>query len=85
MKTATSNFHPDHMLKEGRSGRFYKGWIDEKSLRAAKPGTGMVIAIKKLKVYRRTLPGLKEWLVGMTSVLHDQMQFLYILLIIFLN
>lgn len=83
MKTATSNFHPVHMLSEGQTGFSYKGWIDEQSLRAAKPGTGMTIAIKKLKVYRRTLPDSKEWLVSMTSVLHaqkSQMQFLYILL-----
>ncbi|MFS7938792.1 putative transferase [Helianthus anomalus] len=45
---ATSNFRPDSVLGEGGFGTVFKGWIDEQSFTATKPGTGTVIAVKKL-------------------------------------
>ncbi|KAJ9180708.1 hypothetical protein P3X46_008921 [Hevea brasiliensis] len=48
LKTATRNFQTDSVLGEGGFGSVFKGWIDEHSLTAAKPGSGMVIAVKRL-------------------------------------
>jgi serine/threonine protein kinase len=60
LKTATRNFRPDSVLGEGGFGSVFKGWIDENSLTAAKPGTGMVIAVKKLN--QESFQGHREWL-----------------------
>ncbi|XP_028757107.1 probable serine/threonine-protein kinase PBL10 [Neltuma alba] len=60
LKTATRNFRPDSVLGEGGFGSVYKGWIDEHTLIPAKPGTGMVIAVKRLN--QDGLQGHKEWL-----------------------
>ncbi|XP_054795527.1 probable serine/threonine-protein kinase PBL9 [Prosopis cineraria] len=60
MKTATRNFRTDSVLGEGGFGSVYKGWIDEHSLIPAKPGTGMVIAVKRLN--QDGFQGHKEWL-----------------------
>ncbi|XP_052176324.1 receptor-like cytoplasmic kinase 176 isoform X2 [Diospyros lotus] len=57
---ATRNFRPDSVLGEGGFGSVFKGWIDEHSFTAAKPGTGLVIAVKKLN--QDGLQGHKEWL-----------------------
>ncbi|KAJ4969260.1 hypothetical protein NE237_015961 [Protea cynaroides] len=62
LKNATRNFRPDSLLGEGGFGYVYKGWIDEHTLAAAKPGSGLVVAIKKLK--QEGSQGHKEWLVG---------------------
>ncbi|PON44738.1 Mitogen-activated protein kinase kinase kinase [Parasponia andersonii] len=59
LKTATRNFHPDHMVGEGRFGSVFKGWIDEYSLKPTKPGTGSVIAVKRLN--QEGFQGRKEW------------------------
>lgn len=49
LKVATRNFRADSMmLGEGGFGSVYKGWIDEHSPSAAKPGTGIVVAVKRL-------------------------------------
>lgn len=40
----------------------YKGWIDVQTLGPARPGCGMVVAIKKLKP--EGFQGHKEWLVS---------------------
>lgn len=61
LKTATRNFRPDSMVGEGGFGGVFKGWIDENSLKAAKPGTGLVIAVKRLN--QEGLQGHREWLV----------------------
>ncbi|GJT63795.1 receptor-like cytoplasmic kinase 176 [Tanacetum coccineum] len=45
---ARRNFCPDSVLGEGGFCLVFKGWIDEQSLTAAKPGTGTVIAVKRL-------------------------------------
>ncbi|KAI4322140.1 hypothetical protein L6164_021860 [Bauhinia variegata] len=60
LKMATRNFRPDSVLGEGGFGSVYKGWIDEHSLAAAKPGTGIVVAVKRLN--QDGLQGHKEWL-----------------------
>ncbi|XP_062092670.1 receptor-like cytoplasmic kinase 176 [Humulus lupulus] len=60
LKTATRNFRPDSMVGEGGFGSVFKGWIDENSLKAAKPGTGLVIAVKRLN--QEGLQGHREWL-----------------------
>ncbi|KAF5794874.1 putative transferase, protein kinase RLK-Pelle-RLCK-VIIa-2 family [Helianthus annuus] len=60
LKLATRNFRPDSVLGEGGFGSVFKGWIDEQSLAAAKPGTGTVIAVKRLN--QEGLQGHQEWL-----------------------
>nr|KJB76054.1 hypothetical protein B456_012G070600 [Gossypium raimondii] len=60
LRTATRNFRPDSVLGEGGFGCVFKGWIDENSLTAAKPGTGLVIAVKRLN--QEGFQGHQEWL-----------------------
>ncbi|CAI9778763.1 unnamed protein product [Fraxinus pennsylvanica] len=57
---ATRNFRPDSVLGEGRFGSVFKGWIDKDSFTAAKPGTGMVIAVRKL--HQESFQGHREYL-----------------------
>lgn len=59
LKNATRNFRPDSLLGEGGFGYVFKGWLDEHSLAAAKPGSGIVVAVKKLKP--EGFQGHKEW------------------------
>lgn len=61
LKTATRNFRSDSLLGEGGFGFVFKGWIDEKTLAPCKPGTGMVVAVKKLKP--ESFQGHREWVV----------------------
>ncbi|XP_031485192.1 receptor-like cytoplasmic kinase 176 [Nymphaea colorata] len=60
LKAATRNFRPDSVLGEGGFGSVFKGWIDENSFTATKPGTGIVIAVKKLN--QEGFQGHREWL-----------------------
>ncbi|GKV32881.1 hypothetical protein SLEP1_g41446 [Rubroshorea leprosula] len=60
LKMATRSFRPDSMLGEGGFGSVFKGWIDEHSLTASKPGNGMVIAVKRLNP--ESFQGHQEWL-----------------------
>lgn len=60
LKTATRNFRPDSVLGEGGFGSVFKGWIDENTFVPAKPGTGIVIAVKRLN--QEGVQGHKEWL-----------------------
>eukprot|EP00262_Sarcandra_glabra_P005417 TRINITY_DN169_c0_g1_i1.p1 TRINITY_DN169_c0_g1~~TRINITY_DN169_c0_g1_i1.p1 ORF type:complete len:411 (+),score=56.89 TRINITY_DN169_c0_g1_i1:212-1444(+) len=60
LKTATRNFRPDSVLGEGGFGSVFKGWIDEHAFTATKPGTGIVIAVKRLN--QDGYQGHKEWL-----------------------
>ncbi|CAN6808422.1 hypothetical protein Bca4012_002777 [Brassica carinata] len=60
LKAATRNFRLDSVLGEGGFGCVFKGWIDEESLTASKPGTGMVIAVKRLN--KEGWQGHQEWL-----------------------
>lgn len=62
LRTSTRNFRPDSVLGEGGFGSVFKGWVDEHSLAASKPGTGMVIAVKRLN--REGYQGHREWLVS---------------------
>ncbi|XP_076926775.1 putative serine/threonine-protein kinase PBL3 [Bidens hawaiensis] len=64
LKNATRNFRPDSLLGEGGFGYVFKGWIDEVTYLPAKPGSGMVIAVKKLKP--EGFQGHKEWLTEVT-------------------
>jgi hypothetical protein len=59
LRTATRNFRPDSVLGEGGFGSVFKGWVDETTFAPARPGTGMVIAVKKLN--QESLQGLQEW------------------------
>ncbi|EMS62888.1 Protein kinase APK1A, chloroplastic [Triticum urartu] len=60
LKTATRNFRPDSVLGEGGFGSVFKGWVDETTFAPARPGTGMVIAVKKLN--QEGFQGHREWL-----------------------
>ncbi|KAL7600435.1 hypothetical protein Lser_V15G26625 [Lactuca serriola] len=60
LKMATRNFRPDSVLGEGGFGSVFKGWIDEQTFAATKPGTGLVIAVKKLN--QESFQGHREWL-----------------------
>lgn len=60
LKTATRNFRPDSVLGEGGFGSVFKGWIDENGATATKPGTGTVIAVKRLN--QEGFQGHREWL-----------------------
>ncbi|KAM5584835.1 putative serine/threonine-protein kinase PBL18 [Rosa sericea] len=60
LKNATRNFRPDSLLGEGGFGWVFKGWIDANTLAPTRPGTGLVVAIKRLK--RESFQGHKEWL-----------------------
>ncbi|KAG5629033.1 hypothetical protein H5410_000750 [Solanum commersonii] len=60
LKNATRNFRADSLLDEGGFGYVFKGWIDENSFAPCKPGSGMVVAVKKLKP--GSFQGHREWL-----------------------
>lgn len=60
LRTATRNFRPDSVLGEGGFGSVFKGWIDENSLTATRPGIGIVIAVKRLN--QDGIQGHREWL-----------------------
>lgn len=60
LRSATRNFRPDSLLGEGGFGCVFKGWIDEETLTATKPHTGLVIAVKRLN--QDGQQGHYEWL-----------------------
>ncbi|KAE9462054.1 hypothetical protein C3L33_06012, partial [Rhododendron williamsianum] len=60
LKNAAKNFRSDCLLGEGGFGFVFKGWIDENTFAPSKPGTGVVVAIKKLKA--ESFQGHREWL-----------------------
>ncbi|XP_031399362.1 probable serine/threonine-protein kinase PBL2 isoform X2 [Punica granatum] len=60
LRAAAKNFRPDSLLGEGGFGCVFKGWIDENTLGPTKPGTGIAVAIKKLKP--ESFQGHREWL-----------------------
>ncbi|CAI9779318.1 unnamed protein product [Fraxinus pennsylvanica] len=65
LKNATRNFRPDRILGEGGFGLVFKGWINERTLTAAKPGSGMTVAIKKWNPN-----SVKEWLTEVNYLSH---------------
>lgn len=73
LKNATKSFRPDTLIGEGGFGHVYKGWLDEQTLESVKPGTGMVVAIKKLN--SEGYQGHKEWLVVFSFFLYDPLIF----------
>lgn len=83
LKTATWNFHPDNMVGVGGFGRVFKGWVDHNSSTAAKPGCGMLIAVKT--IHQEGFQGQEEWLVSFTYIYPSSayMHFHYVLLIRF--
>ncbi|PIN17467.1 Serine/threonine protein kinase [Handroanthus impetiginosus] len=60
LRNATKNFCPDSLIGEGGFGYVFKGWINEATLTSSKPGTGTVVAVKKLKA--QSFQGHREWL-----------------------
>ncbi|XVE59822.1 hypothetical protein DITRI_Ditri05aG0077800 [Diplodiscus trichospermus] len=60
LKNATKNFRSEALLGEGGFGCVFKGWIDENTFAPTRPGTGIVVAIKRLKA--ESFQGHKEWL-----------------------
>ncbi|KAL5099660.1 hypothetical protein RYX36_003987 [Vicia faba] len=56
---ATKSFKSDSLLGEGGFGKVYKGWLNAETLAPAKAGSGMMVAIKKMKSDR--LQGVQEW------------------------
>nr|GMD15829.1 protein kinase APK1A, chloroplastic-like [Ipomoea batatas] len=60
LRMATRNFRPDSVLGEGGFGSVYKGWLDENTLAAARAGTGIVVAVKRLN--QEGFQGHREWL-----------------------
>ncbi|KAI3461176.1 hypothetical protein Pfo_017839 [Paulownia fortunei] len=60
LKNATKNFSADSLIGEGGFGYVFKGWINENTLASSKPGTGTVVAVKKLKA--QSFQGHREWL-----------------------
>ncbi|XP_060197237.1 probable serine/threonine-protein kinase PBL4 isoform X2 [Lycium barbarum] len=72
LKHATRNFRADSLLGEGGFGYVFKGWIDENTFAPCKPGSGMVVAVKKLKP--ESFQGHREWLreVNYLGLLHHE-------------
>lgn len=67
MRSATKNFKSDSVLGVGGFGTVYKGWVDEKTLAATRPGIGIVVAIKKLN--SESMQGFEEWQVSFVQCL----------------
>ncbi|KZV44440.1 hypothetical protein F511_19341 [Dorcoceras hygrometricum] len=60
LRHATKSFSSDGLIGEGGFGFVFKGWINEHNLAPSKPGSGMVVAVKKLKAH--SFQGHREWL-----------------------
>ncbi|XP_059625020.1 probable serine/threonine-protein kinase PBL3 isoform X2 [Cornus florida] len=60
LKNASKNFRSESLLGEGGFGCVFKGWIDGNTFAPSKPGTGIVVAIKKLNA--ESFQGHREWI-----------------------
>ncbi|VAI18405.1 unnamed protein product [Triticum turgidum subsp. durum] len=67
LRLATRKFRANTLLGEGGFGRVYKGWIDENTLSPCKPGTGIIVAVKRLS--QESLQGHQEWLAAEVNYL----------------
>lgn len=76
LKAATRNFRPDSVIGEGGFGSVFKGWIDEHTFAASRPGSGIVIAVKRLN--QEGWQGHKEWLVSKNFTLIELVSWSYI-------
>ena len=66
LQNATRNFRVDSLLGDGDIGSVFKGWIDEHSSSAAKPGTGIAVAVKRLN--QDGFKGHNEFMVCLTLI-----------------
>ncbi|THU52564.1 hypothetical protein C4D60_Mb10t05290 [Musa balbisiana] len=66
MKNTTGNFGSECCIGERGFGYVCKGWMDDQTLAPSKPGRGMVVAVKKLKL--ESFQGHKEWLVQRLTI-----------------
>jgi hypothetical protein len=82
LRAATRNFRPDSVLGEGGFGSVFKGWIDEQSHAATKPGMGIIVAVKRLN--QDGFQGHREWLVSINSSLNTHSVFSLMLMHILL-
>ncbi|OMO53366.1 Glycoside hydrolase, family 1, partial [Corchorus capsularis] len=69
LQKATKSFRSETLLGEGGFGCVFKGWIDENTYAPTKPGTGIVVAIKRLKA--ESFQGHKEWLLKLVVFAAD--------------
>ncbi|XP_056163438.1 uncharacterized protein LOC130136893 [Syzygium oleosum] len=68
LKLATRNFSGEALLGGDGFNRVFKGWIEEKGTAAARPGTGLAVAVKTLT--DDGLEGQKEWLAEVSILGH---------------
>ncbi|GJW35353.1 probable serine/threonine-protein kinase PBL3 isoform X1 [Tanacetum coccineum] len=61
---ATRHFCDRYLLGEGGFGYVYKGWLNKETLTPVESGSGMAVAVKKLKP--EGFQGHKEWLSEIT-------------------
>lgn len=66
LKAATRNFRSESLIGEGGFGYVFKGWIDEQTLSPTKPGSGIMVAVKKLK--SGSFQGHNEWLAEVNNL-----------------
>ncbi|XP_048231200.1 probable serine/threonine-protein kinase PBL9 isoform X3 [Ricinus communis] len=60
LQKATRYFHRNNLLGRGGFGNVYRGFVNQDSLDAASPKTGISIAVKKM--YQNGCQGQQEWL-----------------------
>ncbi|KAJ9552206.1 hypothetical protein OSB04_016251 [Centaurea solstitialis] len=65
LKMATRNFRPDAVIG-GDFSSVFKGWFDDQSLEATKPGKGTIFAVKILT--KESDQDDKEWLAGISHL-----------------
>ncbi|KAL8158152.1 hypothetical protein AgCh_002735 [Apium graveolens] len=66
LNLATRKFNTDGVLGTGFNHSVYEGWVDESTFSAARWGTGMPIAVKRLRTESRQVD--KWWLTGINNV-----------------